>query len=82
MRVTYTHHAQTVMAERDLDPEWIERTVRRPDQVEPDVRDPALLRAFAAVPGCGGRVLCVVYKPAPEGCIIVTTFLDRRRRVT
>ncbi|MCF4125642.1 DUF4258 domain-containing protein [Methylobacterium sp. SyP6R] len=70
------------MGERSLDSEWVERTVRQPDQIESDVRDPTLLQAFAAIPECGGRILCVVYRPVPEGCIVVTTFLDRRRRVT
>jgi hypothetical protein len=27
----YSHHAETVMRERGLDPSWVEATVRRPD---------------------------------------------------
>ncbi|KMO12026.1 DUF4258 domain-containing protein [Methylobacterium indicum] len=82
MRFTYTRHSRTVMEERGLDTGWVERTILHPDQLEQDARDPTLLRAFTAIPERDGRVLCVVYRPEPDGCIIVTAFLDRRRRTT
>ena len=56
-----TSHAAVVAAERGLDREWIERTVRAPEFVEPDPSRPGVLRAFASLPERGGRILRVAY---------------------
>ena len=80
MKFTYTRHAQQMLLERDLKPEWVERSVLEPDSTEPDPKHPERLRAFRTVPERDGRVLRVVYAPEADGFRIITVFLDRGRR--
>lgn len=40
--VDLTAHARTVIAERSIKEEWLERVFLNPEQVEPDRDDPAL----------------------------------------
>ena len=77
--IRYTRHAEEVMAERGISPNWVERTLASPLHDEPDPGDPALRRAFAAVPERDGRLLRVVYGIDPGGLRVITTFLDRGR---
>lgn len=76
----FTRHALDVMEERQVLPEWVERTVEGPDAQEPDPTDPALTRAFRAIPERDGRVLRVVYAQEPDAVRIITAFFDRGRR--
>lgn len=75
--VRYSAHATHVMAHREIDPAWIERTLAAPAWTEIDPGDPSLRRAFAPVPERGGRYLRVVYSETPSEWVIVTAFLDR-----
>ena len=36
MRVSYSGHAEASLLDRELDREWVERTLRWPEVVEPD----------------------------------------------
>lgn len=80
MILHYTRHALDVMAERDVLPEWVERTLAGPDSEEPDTNDPMLTRAFCAIPERDGRVLRVVYARDEHAVRIITAFFDRGRR--
>lgn len=80
MRFTYTHHALTMIAEREIARDWVERTVLEPEAVEPDPKHPERERAFRAVPERDGRILRVVYVADGETYRVITLFLDRGRR--
>ncbi len=69
-----------MLAERGIDPAWVERTVAQPDAVEPDPHHPDRVRAFRVVPERDGRVLRVVYVREDAAVRIITAFLDRGRR--
>jgi hypothetical protein len=79
-RIVFTRHAQTMMAERGIKEEWIERTVGEPDAGEVDPRQSDVLRAFRSIPENGNRVLRVVYTSIGDTIRIVTAFFDRGRR--
>lgn len=79
-RCRFSRHVETVAEERGIAREWIERTLARPNWTKPDVGDPALTRAFAAIPERGGRILRVVYRLEDEGMFVVTAFFDRGAR--
>ncbi|MPR11847.1 DUF4258 domain-containing protein [Microvirga tunisiensis] len=79
-RFTYTNHARDMLAEREIVPEWVERTVLEPEATEPDPKHPERVRVFCTVPERDGRVLRVVYVPEGETYRIITLFLDRGRR--
>ena len=68
------------MAERQIEREWVERTIREPETIAPDPNHPDRIRAFPAVPERDGRVLRVVYVPQQGGYRVVTAFLDRGRK--
>lgn len=79
-RLIYSAHAETMLAERAIEREWVERTVFDPDAREADPVYPDRERAFRALPERDGRVLRVVYVPGEDGFRIITMFLDRGRR--
>jgi hypothetical protein len=76
----YTSHVLYKIEERRVLTGWIERTLTQPDWTEPDVNDPAALRAFKAIPERDMRVLRVVY--VDEGPVrrVITAFFDRGAR--
>ena len=77
--IVFTRHAETVAAERGLEREWIERTVREPDLAEPDPSRTGVTRAFRSVPERGGRVLRVAFVDDADEIRVLTAFLDRSR---
>jgi hypothetical protein len=77
---SYTRHADEMIADRQIEKHWVERTILKPDVVETDPKHPERMRAFRAVPERDGRVLRVVYVARSDGYRIVTLFLDRGRR--
>lgn len=79
-RFTYTNHARAMLAEREIAPEWVERTVLKPETTEPDPKHPERVRAFRTVPERDGRVMRVVYVPDGDTYRVITLFLDRGRR--
>ena len=80
MRVSYSGHAEASLLDRELDREWVERTLRWPEVVEPDPKHPERLRAFRAIPERDGRVLRVVYVRQGDRYRVITVFFDRGRR--
>ena len=76
-RIAYTKHAETVMAERRIDPIWVERIIRSPERSGSDPMSPERTRVFGRVAEFGGRWLRVVYEVETEAILIVTAFFDR-----
>jgi hypothetical protein len=79
-RIVFTHHAQTMVTERGIKKEWIERTLSEPEAHEVDPRQSDVLRAFRSIPENGNRVLRVVYTSIGDTIRVVTAFFDRGRR--
>lgn len=73
-------HAQTVIAERSIDPEWIERVLAKPERIANDESDPVLRHAIGRIPEYGNRVLRVVYNGSVEPVRVVTAYFDRTLR--
>lgn len=80
MKITFTHHALSMLAERQIEAEWVIRAIEGPESVEPDPLRPKAFRAFRAMPERGGRVLRVVYVREDEDHRVITAFFDRSRR--
>ena len=73
-------HAVTVMAEREISAEWVERVLRNPGRTEPDAADPLLRHTLGRIPEWDDRVLRVFYNEAVEPWRVVTAFFDRAMR--
>ncbi len=76
-RFELSAHAATVIAERKIALEWIERVLSKPERTEPGPHDPSLMHAFRRIEERDGRVLRVVYNAHTEPPRIVTAYFDR-----
>ena len=54
-------HAKTVITERSIELEWLERVLVTPEKIEADTDDPELKHALGHISEHGDRVLRVVY---------------------
>lgn len=77
-RVTFSRHAETVLAEREIEREWVLRTIAEPETVEPDTAR-GTVDAFRCIPEHGGRILHVAYADRDDRLHVVTVFFDRKR---
>ena len=80
IRYTLTTHAATTIAEREIDPAWIERTLAQPERIEPDRFDASLTHALARIGERDQRVLRGVYNASMDPLRVVTAYFDRRQR--
>jgi hypothetical protein len=76
----FTRHAQDAIAERELDRDWIERTVRAPEWSRPDPRRAGVERRFRVIPEFGGRILRIACIETADEIRILTVFFDRDAR--
>ena len=72
-----TGHAKTVMAERSITEEWVQRVLSNPEEVETDKQDPTLSHGLGRIPEHGDRVLRVVYNHSVSPPSVVTAYFDR-----
>ena len=79
-KFTLTAHAQTVIAERSIDPEWIAHVLLNPERIEGSQDDHTLRYAMGRIPEYGNRVLRVVYNGSVEPVRVVTVYFDRTLR--
>jgi hypothetical protein len=75
-----TQHARDAVDERELQLEWIERTVRAPEWIIPDPYRPGVERMFRAIPEHGNRTLRVACYETGTEIRILTVFFDRNAR--
>jgi hypothetical protein len=75
--IQFSQHARDQLLERNLERDWVERTLLEPKFIREDPRKDGTWRAFRQIPEAGGRWLRVVYSERDEGRFIVTVFLDR-----
>lgn len=80
MRLRFTQHALDMLEERRIEPDWVARTLERPERLADDPRGPPLRRAFGAVPEAGGRILRVVFRMEDDLILVVTAHFDRGAR--
>ncbi len=80
MRFEMTKHAQKVLDEREIQAEWLERTLTAPELVMVDPDDGAVERRFRRIPEFGGRVLRVAVNVAVEPNRVVSVFFDRQMK--
>jgi hypothetical protein len=79
-KFTLSAHAQTVIAERGIHLDWIERVLASPEWVEQGKNDPVLRHAIGRISEHGNRVLRVVYNGSVEPVRVVTVYFDRTLR--
>ena len=75
--IRFSLHAETVMRERGLQAEWVERIALDPEWTAVDPRDSTVERRFGAVPERGGRILRVACVEDAFEIRIISAFLDR-----
>ena len=75
-----TSHAGTVIRERGIRKEWIDRVLRLPSKTEPDKKDPELRHALAPIREHGDRILRVIYNYTVDPKLIVSVYFDRSQR--
>jgi hypothetical protein len=80
MNYELTKHAQTVVLERRIAVEWIERALASPEAVRPDETDPALEHRLCRIPEHGQRVLRVIVARTATPLRVVSAYFDRRMR--
>lgn len=80
LQYSLSEHARTVLQEREILLQWVTRTLREPEQIEPHSLDPSLRHALARIPENGDRVLRVVYNYTVIPPRIVTAYFDRSLR--
>jgi uncharacterized DUF497 family protein len=80
MSYTLSEYAKKVLAEREIQLEWLERTLREPTLRRPDPDDSSLERRYRAIPEFGGHVLRVVVNVAIQPVRVVSVFFDRSMR--
>lgn len=78
--VRLTTHAETVLRERQLERQWIERTAQSPEWTDSDPSSPDVERRFRAVPERDSRILRVVCVETASEIRIISAFLDRKAR--
>jgi uncharacterized DUF497 family protein len=79
-KIVLTRHAEQKLEERNLKPEWVERTVREPLWVEPEPHDKSAERRFATIEEFGGRTLRVVCVETEDAIRVITALFDRDAR--
>jgi len=80
MNFELTKHAEKVIAEREIQIEWLEQTLLAPELVLPDPDDACIQRYFRRIPEFEGRVLRVVVNTAVVPNRVVSVFFDRQMR--
>jgi uncharacterized DUF497 family protein len=80
MKFELTKHAKKALDEREIQVEWLERTLSSPELVLPDTDDAAVERRFRRIPEFGGRVLRVAVNTTVEPNRVVSVFFDRKMK--
>jgi len=76
VKVILTEHARTVLAQRGIEPKWVQSTVDNPQRVE--TRPDGTSHFLAVIPQREGHVLRVVVKARTRPRKVITAFFDRR----
>lgn len=77
MAYVLSAHAETIIREREIAPEWLDAAMNAPDLLLPHENDPTLHYALKRIPDFGDRVLRVIYNATNAPPLIVTVYFDR-----
>ena len=77
MEFSLSKHAEDVIREREIRPEWVAETMARPEATQHDPDDPELLHALRPIADFGYRVLRVIFNQTKTPPHVVTVFFDR-----
>jgi hypothetical protein len=72
-----SHHAAKRMAERKIDPRWLDMALSQPDRQEQDPVDPAARHALKRIAEMDNRILRVVYNTVVSPARIISVYFDR-----
>jgi hypothetical protein len=75
-----TAHARTVLEERGIPLDWLERVLVNPERTERDRADPGLRHAIGRIAENDDRYLRVIYNATVTPWRIVTAYFDRGLR--
>ena len=78
--VVLTTHARLRLRERNIDPNWIDETVRYPEWTETDPKDSTIERRFRAISRRGNRFLRVACIETESGIRVISVMFDRNAR--
>jgi hypothetical protein len=73
-------HASQRIEAREIDLEWVERTISQPTLSQPHPTDEACTQVYRVIPEAGDKVLKVIYNHQTEPLRIVTVHFDRGMR--
>ena len=73
----FTKHAQLMMSERVIRPEWVDQVMAAPERSVDDPFDNVRKLAFGRIAEFGNRWLRVVYVETDATRRIITAFFDR-----
>lgn len=77
--ITFTKHALEMMDNRNIQMDWVEFTLAKPETTKIDERDTSLVLAFRKIPAFDMRWLRVVYRETEIGKLVITAFFDRNQ---
>lgn len=77
MKYELAEHARTVLSERKISMDWMERALERPLLVMADPTDPTLERRYCKISENGNRVLRVVVNNTVAPIRVVSVYFDR-----
>ena len=80
MEYELTQHAESVLAERGIALDWLERVLATPEKTESDSINGKLEHRLGRIAEHGNRVLRVVFKPSATPMRIITAYFDRTMR--
>lgn len=80
MKYTLSKHAQEVVQEREIKPEWLDQVFETPQLTESDPLDHDIESLFGVVKEYGNRVLHVVINKNKRPVKIVTAYFDRKMK--
>jgi hypothetical protein len=78
--IRFTPYARARMALRNLQDQWIVRTVNAPDWSQPDPLRPGRTRSFRSITEAGGRVLRVAHQADGPDIMVITAHFDRNAK--
>jgi Domain of unknown function (DUF4258) len=78
MKIRFSNHATSQMAERKIAETWVSRALNDPEFVREDKVDREVKLAFCRIEEFGDRWLRVAYREEQNACFVVTAFFDRK----
>jgi hypothetical protein len=79
MEYILTKHAVDVIAEREINPDWVEFVLQHPNYQLADDDDGSLTQYFARIADHGNRLLRVVVNTEAVPNRVVTCYFDRTK---